>query len=135
MPSSITCGKSPLAKLKPMLKKKERGNLGEKLAVSFLKRNHYQILQRNFRSRFGEIDIVAKDGEDLVFIEVKTRAYLSFGTPEEAITPEKIKRIIKSADYFKLLHPELPDSLRIDLVAVDLVEDEPQIRIIKNITA
>jgi len=93
-------------------------------------------LERNFRSKLGEIDIIAQDGDSLVFIEVKTRWSKSFGLPEEAITPWKIRRIIKAGQYYKLLHPELPDSLRLDAVVIDLSPKGKleRIEIIKNLT-
>lgn len=92
---------------------------------------------------FGEVDIIALDpsagsGQDtLVFIEVKTRWSKSFGPPEEAITPWKIRRIIKAGQYYKLFHPESPEALRIDVVAIDLspTGEVGEIKIIKNITS
>jgi putative endonuclease len=101
-----------------------------------LKNNGYKILEKNFRSKFGEIDVVAQEGEDLVFIEVKTRWSKSFGPPEEAITPWKIRRIIKAGEYFKLLYPKLPDSLRLDAVVIDLSSEGKleRVEILKNIT-
>lgn len=118
------------------MKKKNLGNLGEELAVKQLKNNGYRILEQNFRSKFGEIDIIAQEGGDLVFVEVKTRWSKSFGPPEEAITPWKIRRIIKAGQYYQLIHPDTPEALRIDAVAVDITSDGQlnQIRIIKNIT-
>ncbi|TSC53980.1 MAG: putative endonuclease, partial [Microgenomates group bacterium LiPW_16] len=97
--------------------KHDLGKRGEELAVRYLQSHGYRILTRNFRSKFGEIDIIGLDGKILVFIEVKTRWSKKFGPPEEAVTPWKLKSIIKTAYYFKMLHPELPESLRIDVVA------------------
>lgn len=118
------------------MKKKSLGRLGEELAVKQLKNNGYRILEQNFRSKFGEIDIIAQEGGDLVFIEVKTRWSKSFGPPEEAITPWKIQHIIKAGEYYKLLHPETPEALRIDAVAVDLSSEGKieRVEILKNIT-
>lgn len=115
---------------------RDLGLLGEDLAVKFLKKNGYKIIERNFRSKLGEIDIVGIDKETLVFIEVKTRWSKKFGLPEEAITPWKIKSIIKTGQYFKLLHPELPDSLRIDVVLIELdrLGELKRIEILKNVT-
>lgn len=121
---------------------RDLGLLGEGLAIKFLKKNGYKILERNFRSKLGEIDIVgidpsASSGQaTLAFIEVKTRWSKKFGSPEEAITPWKIKSIIKTGQYFKLLHPELPDSLRIDVVAISLSPsgEVEEIKLLKNIT-
>lgn len=118
------------------MKRKDLGQLGEELAARELKKNKYKILKRNFRSKFGEIDIIALDGDFLVFVEVKTRWSEKFGSPEEAITSWKIRRMIKSAQYFKMLHPELPEAMRLDAVAVDLTPPGKmkEIRIIKNIS-
>lgn len=118
------------------MRQKSLGNLGENLALKHLKSKGYRIFTRNFRSKFGEIDIIAIHENDLVFIEVKTRWSQSFGPPEEAITPWKIRRIIKTGQYFKLLHPELPDSLRLDAVVIDLDNQGrlERIEIIKNCT-
>lgn len=96
------------------------GRQGEELAVNFLKKQGYQILERNFKKRYGEIDIIALDKDTLVFIEVKTRFSEEYGSPEESVTPWKLKQIAKTGQFYKLLHPELPDSLRIDVIAVDL---------------
>lgn len=109
------------------------GRLGEQIALKILRKKGYKILQRNFRSRFGEIDIVAQDGNTLVFIEVKTRWSKRFGTPEEAVTPWKLRAIAKTGDYYKATHPKTPDLMRIDVVALEIEEDKPiKARIIKN---
>ena len=71
------------------MKRKELGNIGEKLAKNFLKRKGYRIRETNFRCREGEIDIVAEQKDYLVFIEVRTKASFSFGKPEESITYAK----------------------------------------------
>lgn len=118
------------------MRQQSLGKLGENLAVKHLRNKGYKILTRNFRSKFGEIDIIAFQGGDLVFVEVKTRWSKSFGPPEEAITPWKIRRIIKAGEYFKLLHPELSDSLRLDAVVIDLTPEGKleRVEILKNIT-
>ncbi len=118
------------------MKRKSLGNLGENLALKHLHKQGYKILEKNFRSKLGEIDIVALDSKTLVFIEVKTRWSKKFGSPEEAITPWKIKRIIKAGQYYKIHHPELPDSLRLDAVVIDLTPQGKleRIEVIKNLT-
>lgn len=115
--------------------KQNLGGIGEKLAANLLQKKGYRILEKNFRSKLGEIDIIALDKDTLVFIEVKTRWSKSFGPPEEAVTPRKIRSIIKTGQYYKLLHPQLPEALRIDVVAVDLTESTGRVRLIKNITS
>lgn len=96
------------------------GKLGEEAARKLLKNKGYKILARNFRSRFGEIDIVAQDKETLVFVEVKTRWSAKYGVPEEAVTPWKLRRIVKTGEYYKLSHPNTPDLMRVDVVAVEV---------------
>lgn len=113
--------------------------LGEEKACEYLKKLGFKILERNFRKGYGEIDIVAieqtKYGKVLVFVEVKTRTSNQFGTPLEAITYWKLKSLIKTAQYYKLIHPRLPESLRIDAMSVILNGNEVQnIELTKNIS-
>lgn len=109
------------------------GKFGERIAVELLRKKGYKILDRNFRSRFGEIDIVAEDQGTLVFVEVKTRWSKKFGYPEEAVTPWKLRAIAKTGDYYKATHPNTPDLIRIDVVALEIEEDKLiKARIIKN---
>lgn len=102
------------------MQKKSLGNLGENLALKYLQSKGYKFIERNFRSRFGEIDLIFQDKKTLVFVEVKTRFSKTYGEPEEAITPFKLKSFVKTAYYFKLVHPNLTESLRIDVVAITL---------------
>ena len=114
-----------------------KGKLGEDLASNFLKEKGYHIIDRNFRSRTGEIDIIATYKGTLIFVEVKTRWNSNYGRPEEAVTPWKIKSIISAIQYFKLLHPKLPEALQIDVVAVELDEKNQPTNIthLQNVTA
>lgn len=116
--------------------KKEEGDLGERLAVEYLKKQGFKIIDRNFRIRGGEIDIIALDSDVLVFIEVKTRRSHEFGTPLEAITSWKLRSLIKTAQFYKLKQPRLPDAMRIDAVAIILdYENNPiSIELVKNIS-
>lgn len=108
---------------------------GEDIACDYLKKQGYKIIERNFRKGYGEIDIVALDGSVLVFVEVKTRTSDLFGPPLEAITPWKIRTLVKTAQYYKLLHSKLPDSLRLDAIGIDFFSgNSPQIEHVKNIT-
>lgn len=98
-------------------KKVTVGQRGEELACAFLRSQGYAIVERNWRSPFGEVDIIARDGEALVFIEVKTRASPGFGGPEAALTHRKRRRIITTARaYLNEIGRELP--VRFDLVAL-----------------
>lgn len=113
------------------------GRHGENLAVDYLRSQGYKILERNFKARYVEIDIIAQDKDVLVFVEVKTRFSEKYGTPEEAITPWKLKTLKKAAEYYKLLHPELSEALRIDVVAIELGPDRSvkRLNLIKNATS
>jgi putative endonuclease len=97
------------------------GRLGEGLAVQHLERRGWRILERNVRSRFGEIDIVAQDGPVLVFLEVRTRSGRAFGTPEESITRAKQERMARCAWAYLSLLPQPEPEWRIDLIAIELV--------------
>ncbi len=120
----------------PKTIKQVRGKTGEDTAVEFLLGKGYKILERNFKKRYGEIDIVAMDRGTLVFIEVKTRYSKTFGLPEDAITSWKIHALMRSAQYYRLIHQDLPEDMRIDLVAIEMQANEKikRIELIKNIT-
>lgn len=115
---------------------KATGDYGEELACKFLKENGYKILERNYRIRGGEIDIVAKDKDYLVFVEVKTRYSHDFGTPEESITPWKIKALLKTALFYIQKINWGDKGYRLDLVTVDFTDnpERPKVELIKNIT-
>ena len=101
-------------------KRKEIGVLGEKLAADYLKKRGYKIIQRNFRCREGEIDIIAQKGECLVFVEVRTKRNTTFGTPEESVTFFKREKLISLANVYLQSYDKPPLSWRIDVVAVEL---------------
>lgn len=113
------------------------GDYGEELACNYLKNNGYKILKRNYRIRGGEIDIVAKDGDYLVFVEVKTRYTHEYGMPEESITPWKIKALLKTALFYIQKINWGDKGYRLDLVTVDFTNDpeKPKIELIKDITS
>lgn len=96
---------------------RKTGSLAEDLAVEALKEKGYQILEKNFSNRFGEIDIIARDKKTLVFVEVKAKTGLDFGMPEEMINKQKLKRIQKMA-FVYLNGKQL--TCRIDVVAIVL---------------
>ncbi len=102
------------------MKRREVGILGEKLAGDFLEKKGYHILETNYRCPEGEIDIVAKHGDFLVFIEVRTKTSLAFGSPEESITLAKMEKLRAVAAYYQQTHHNLPPLWRIDVVAVEL---------------
>lgn len=94
--------------------------MGEQLAAEVLSRGGYQVLEQNFRCRYGEIDIVAEEGADLVFVEVKTRRGQSYGLPEEAVTWRKAHKLAEVASCYLDQHACSERSWRIDVVAVQL---------------
>ena len=106
---------------------RQAGQAGEEQAVQFLTRQGYQILARNFAVRGGELDIVARFKNTLVFVEVKQRASQAYGGPLAAVTPAKQKRLALAAvQYIKVKCPKF-DSIRFDVVCVlpDRIEHVP----------
>lgn len=112
------------------------GFTGEELACVYLRKFGYEILQRNYRIRGGEIDIIAKDGEYLVFVEVKARWSHEYGLPVESVTPFKIKHLLKTAQFYLQKVNWGDGPYRLDFVSVDFADDKnnPKIELIKNIT-
>jgi putative endonuclease len=97
---------------------KKAGDAGEEIAVSYLIKNGYTIIERNFRFGHGEIDIIAKKNGVLIFIEVKTRRSLEFGEPEYAVTMPKQNQIRKIASAY-LYEKEIKDQdCRLDVIAI-----------------
>ena len=96
------------------------GAFGERLAAAHLEAKGYRIRARNFRCREGEIDIVAQDGETLVFVEVRTRRGDAMGGPAESVTARKEARLVTAATAYVQTLPEPPADQRIDVVAVQL---------------
>lgn len=108
------------------------GKTGEDLAEKYLKYHGYKIIERNYRIRGGEIDIIALDGKTLVYVEVKTRTSHKFGLPEEAVTPWKLKFLERASKFYRNSRKNLPELERIDVLAIDLVENDPKFTLIKN---
>ena len=108
------------------------GKYGEDLACLYLQKMGYKIVERNFRIRGGEIDIIARDGKTLVYVEVKTRTSHKFGLPEESVNYHKIKFLERAAKFYRLQRKNLPDLERIDVVSIDLSGSKPIIKLIKN---
>ena len=95
------------------------GNWGEGFAAHYLEASGYQVLARNVRTPYGEIDLVASQGAGLVFVEVKTRTNLKFGMPENAITARKLAHMIDSAQAYIAGHPQLEgQGWQIDVIAI-----------------
>lgn len=100
--------------------RRDLGAFGERVAAAHLEAKGYRIRARNFRCREGEIDIVAEDGDCLVFVEVRTRRGDAFGTPAESVTVAKERRLLTVARAYLQEHPDAPPDQRIDVVAVEL---------------
>ncbi len=103
------------------------GSLGESLAGAFLKNKGYSILEKNWRTPYGEIDLVAMQDESIVFVEVKTRSNRSLGPPEISITPRKAEHMRSAAEYYIQQHPDIKSDWRIDLVTILLQPQAPAI--------
>jgi len=98
--------------------KRTTGSYGEEFACKFLKQLGYEIVEQNYQFGHGEIDIIAKDGDVLVFAEVKYRTNLEYGEPEYAITKPKQSQIKKIAEAYLYEHEILDQNCRIDVVAI-----------------
>jgi len=118
-----------------MKKKKKIGRFGEEVASSFLVGKGYKIIEKNYRCKFGEIDIIAIRGDKLVFIEVKTRKGRKYGLPEEAVDFKKRDKLEKLALFYRSYHSKLPEVLQIDFIGVvlDGNRDLQDVKHIKNI--
>jgi putative endonuclease len=108
------------------------GKRGESAAVRFLKKSGYKILEQNYRTRLGEIDIIARDRQTIVFIEVKTRRSLGYGSPKMAITPKKQRNISMTALYYLKINDQSHADARFDVVTVLTEGGHADIDIIKN---
>ena len=114
-----------------MTYQKQIGKRGESIAAEFLRQNGFQLLEQNFTSRYGEIDLVAIKSDCVVFVEVKTRTTQTFGMPEDSVTPAKLERIQNAGLIWLQEHPEAPGDWRIDVVAI-LMDSHHQVQDIKH---
>ncbi len=101
------------------------GNAAEQDAAAFLKSKGLEILEKQYRNRFGEIDIIAKDGDEIVMVEVKARKDHGFGYPEESVTKSKLRKIAIVAEHYMSSHPNIP--WRIDVIAIEYDHTPPKI--------
>jgi putative endonuclease len=108
------------------------GQQGESLACQELERLGYAVLERRYRTRAGELDIIASDAGTLVFVEVKTRLDLTYGDPIEAVTPQKQQRVVAMATDYVTRHSLEQAPCRFDVVAVDALVDPPLITVYKD---
>lgn len=110
------------------------GSWGEALAEKYLKKKGYIIVERNFRCRLGELDIIALDGTELVFIEVKTRKSQSYGLPCEAVNSAKIRHLKRTAAYYTAVFYASQRDARLDVIEILAQAGRVYIRHIENIT-
>lgn len=101
-----------------MYERHETGRIGEDISVKYLEQIGYTIIERNFECKQGEIDIIAKDKNEYVFVEVKTRASVSYGKPKEAVDTTKKKHIYRSAEYYVYAKHLENEPVRIDVIEV-----------------
>ena len=113
--------------------RKKTGNYGEKLAVSFLLKNKYKVIETNFRTRFGEIDIVCKKNNQIIFVEVRTKTNVNFGAPEESVNRKKQEKLILMANQYLSAKKMLHSSFRIDGIFIVIEQDKTDIRHLENI--
>ncbi len=114
-----------------LINRRETGNRAEDIACDYLKKNGYRVITRNFNCRVGEIDIIAQNGDDLVFVEV--RSWNSSGTinPVHTISRRKQERVIRAAETFLAKYSRKPVPARFDVLIVKL-GGPPEIELIKN---
>ena len=115
-----------------MLNKREDGTAGEVLAVEYLQKKGYRILERNYRFERAEVDIIAEDQEFLVFVEVKARRSTMFGEPEDAVTERKSAQMRKVANGYCLRCGIEDRACRFDIIAIRYDGKNPTIRHIEN---
>ncbi|MBU3933393.1 MAG: YraN family protein [Candidatus Omnitrophica bacterium] len=111
--------------------KQDLGAKGEGLALQFLRRRGYKIITRNFSCRFGEIDIIARQGKATVFVEVKTRSSCGFGLPQDSVRRDKIKHLLRCAQFYIKNYADPEGNFRFDVVAI-VLGDTSRINLIKN---
>ncbi|MFW5714171.1 MAG: YraN family protein [Brevefilum sp.] len=114
-----------------MTYQKRIGNLGESIAADFLTDHGYQLMDKNFSTPYGELDLVFDDLGQVVFVEVKTRTSDTFGNPETSITEIKLERIQNAALLWLQAHPEIRDDWRMDVIAI-LLDAKGNVRDIQH---
>ena len=114
-----------------MAQHNEAGKQGEEEAARYLREKASEIIARNFRYHQAEIDLVAKKGKLLIFVEVKTRTNLSHGNPEEFVSYTKAKLVMKTAEHYIFTHNWLYD-VRFDIIAVTVAGNELRIKHIED---
>ncbi|MEX0736088.1 MAG: YraN family protein [Bacteroidota bacterium] len=114
------------------MNRRKQGAEGEALAARYLEQQGYTILQHNYRYGRGEIDLVAREGNELVFVEVKLRRSTRLGDPEEAVTPAKQNQIRRVAEGYYYEHQIERQTCRFDVVAITYRNGTPHIRLLRD---
>lgn len=97
------------------------GNRGENIAADFFIARGYEVLKRNWREKVGELDLVVQKGDELRFVEVKTRVSLAAGYPEASVTRRKLRKLEQLAQDFLESHPDLPQDFHIDVLSLTIL--------------
>ena len=114
------------------LSERSPGRWGEELARRYLERRGYELVERNYRTRFGEIDLILREGDTLVFVEVKLRRGTGFGDPLEAVTPAKQTTIRSLAEQYLSERDPTFDALRFDVIGILADRDRPLVRHVRD---
>lgn len=115
-----------------MRSKTLQGKAGEGLACHYLEQQGLTLVERNFRCRRGELDLIMRDGDQLVFVEVRSRRKSGYGTPAETITKTKQNRLVRTALYYLQRRRWCSVSCRFDVIAITLGQNEDAVEWIKN---
>ena len=113
--------------------RRQFGNEGEKRAAEFLQSHGMTILAFQYKKSFGEIDLICQDGDEVVFVEVKSRHTSTFGYPEDSVTREKIRHILRVGERYLTDEKRTESPWRIDVVAIEFYEHPPQVTHLKRI--
>lgn len=114
-----------------MAQHNELGKKGEQLAVDYLLKNNYEVIERNYRFDKAEVDIIAKKNETLAIIEVKTRSTSDFGNPQDFVKPKQIQRLVKAVDEY-VTENDLDVEIRFDIIAIVKTGKSYDIEHLKN---
>lgn len=118
----------PGVKRGPGVLAQTRGTAGEDAALRYLSGLGYVILDRNFKARTGEIDIVARDQKTTVFVEVKRREATGHGTAAEFVRPSKMRKVVSAARIYAATHGLTETLIRFDVIAIDVIDGREQLR-------
>jgi putative endonuclease len=113
-------------------RRQQYGEAGEALAAHLLRRQGYRILETNYRTPIGEIDIIARERDTIVFVEVKARRSLHFGHPKTAVTAHKRRKLSMLALYYLKTTGQSGAKARFDVVAISTAPERPEVEIVRN---